>query len=92
MNSNQYYHYENDIQCLPLSRYKREFEILDSNVYEKKKHHDKKSISNKLIPKLYFYNVTRKEEWENLEMRAPLGDLKCGTIVEGFDLRYLNHT
>ena len=25
-------------------------------------------------------------------MRAPLGDLKCGTIVEGFDLRYLNHT
>lgn len=25
MNSNQYYHYENDIQCLPLSRYRREF-------------------------------------------------------------------
>ena len=73
MNSIQYYHYENDMQTLPLARYRKEFEILDCNPYEKKKHHTMKSISNKLIPKLYFYNVTRRDEWENIEIRAPLG-------------------
>jgi hypothetical protein len=65
---------------------------LDCNSYDKKKHHTMKSITNRLIPKLNFYNVTRKDEWENVEVRAPLGELKCGTIVEGFDLRFLSHT
>lgn len=46
---------------LPLSRYKKEFEILDCNPVDKKKHHANKSISNKLVPKLYHYNVTRRD-------------------------------
>ena len=38
------------------------------------------------------YNITRRGEWENVEIKAPLGDIPCGQLLEGFDLRYLSYT
>lgn len=59
MSSAQYYHYENDLHFLPLSKYKREFEILDSNAVDRKQYHKVKSTLNKYASKIYYYNVTR---------------------------------
>lgn len=39
MSSIQYQHYEKDMVMLPLARYRREFEVLDSNPCDKKKFH-----------------------------------------------------
>ena len=38
------------------------------------------------------YNVTRRGEWENIEIKGSLGEIPCGQLVEGFDLRDLSHT
>lgn len=38
------------------------------------------------------YNVTRRGEWENVVVKAALGELHCGQLVEGFDLRDLSHS
>ncbi len=59
MSNAQYYHYENDISMLPLSKYKKEFEILDSNPADRKKFHKIKSTLNKYASRIYDYNVTR---------------------------------
>jgi hypothetical protein len=92
MNSIQYHHYEKDMEFLPLSKYSREFEVLDCEPCEKKKFHGIKSTLNKLVNKLYMYTVVRQGEWENLVVKAALGELACGVMVEGFDLRELNHS
>jgi hypothetical protein len=91
MNSIQYQHYEKDMVMLPLSRYRREFEVLDSNPCDGTKFHKQKSTLNKLAKKLYMYNVTRRGEWENIEIKGSLGEIGCGGLVEGFDLRDLSH-
>ena len=36
--------------------------------------------------------MTRRGEWENIEIKGALGDIPCGQLVEGFDLRELSHT
>lgn len=59
MSSSQYYHYENDMHMLPLSRYRREFEILDSNPTDRKQYHKIKSTLNKYASRTFDYNVTR---------------------------------
>lgn len=33
------------------------------------------------------YNVMRRGQWENIEIKGSLGDIQCGQLVEGFDLR-----
>lgn len=37
------------------------------------------------------YNVTRRGEWQNVVIKGALGDIHCGGLVEGFDLRDLSH-
>ena len=37
------------------------------------------------------YNVTRRGEWENMEIKGTLGEIPCGQLVEGFDLRELSY-
>lgn len=91
MSTGQYYHYEEDMRMLPLSKYKKEFEILDSNPRERKEYHKIKSTLNKFATRTFDYNVTRVGEWENIEVRGNLGDLPCTTIVQGFDLSHLNY-
>lgn len=65
---------------------------MDSNPADRKNYHKVKSTLNKYASRIYDYNVTRQDEWANLEVKGNLGDLPCSTIVEGFDLRYLNYT
>lgn len=43
---------------LPLSKYKKQFEILDSNPADRTKFHALKSTLNKYAKKIYDYNVT----------------------------------
>jgi hypothetical protein len=66
MSSIQYYHYEKDIQMLSLSKYKQQFEILDSTAVDRKDYHKIKSTLNKYSSKIYFYNVTKLGEWMNI--------------------------
>lgn len=33
------------------------------------------------------YTVTRRGQWENIVIKAALGQIPCGQLVEGFDLR-----
>ena len=65
MSSAQYYHYENDIHMLSLSKYKSQFEILDSTPVDRKSYHKIKSTLNKYASRIFYYNVTRCEEWVN---------------------------
>lgn len=60
MSTIQYQHYEKDMQILPLNRYKRQFQVLDANPCQKNKFHSQKSTLNKLVNKMYMYNITRK--------------------------------
>jgi len=66
---------------LSLSKYKSEFEILDSNPADRKKYHKIKSTLNKYASKIYYYNVIRPTEYVNIEIRGNLGDLEAGTMV-----------
>lgn len=77
---------------LSLSRYKQTFEILDCNQADRKEYHRIKSTLNKYSDKIYYYNVTKAEEWVNIQIKGNLGDLPAGTLVEGFDLSQLNYT
>lgn len=77
---------------LSLSRYKRTFEILDSNPADRKDYHKIKSTLNKYSSKIYYYNVTKCGEWVNIEIKGNMGELPAGTVVEGFDLSHLNYT
>lgn len=65
MSSAQYYHYETDLHMLSLSKYRSQFEILDSNPVDRKDYHKVKSTLNKYASRIYWYNVTRCEEWVN---------------------------
>lgn len=38
------------------------------------------------------YNVTRRGEWQNVQIKGALGEIPCGQLVEGFDLRELSHS
>ena len=58
MSSIQYYHYEKDIQMLSLSKYKQQFEILDSSPVDRKDYHKIKSTLNKYSSKV--------GEWMNI--------------------------
>ena len=80
------------MHMLSLSKYKSQFEILDSNPVDRKEYHKVKSTLNKYASKIFYYNVTRCEEWVNNEVKGNLGDLPHGTIVEGFDLTKLKYT
>lgn len=53
MSNIQYYHYEKDIQMLPLSRYRQQFEILDCNPVDKAKYRQLKSTLNKYASKVH---------------------------------------
>ena len=92
MSMAQYYHYENEIAMLSLSKYKTQFEILDSNPIDRKAYHKVKSTLNKYASRTFYYNVTRCGEWTNNEIKGNLGELEAGTMVEGFDLTKLNYT
>ena len=92
MSSIQYYYHEKDIQMLSLSKYKQQFEILDCNPVDRKDYHKIKSTLNKYSNKIFYYNVTKKDEWVNIEIKANMGELTPGTLVEGFDLSQLNYT
>lgn len=77
---------------LSLSKYKQQFEILDCNPADRKDYHKIKSTLNKYSDKIFYYNVTKKDEWVNIEVKGNMGDLAPGTLVEGFDLSQLNYT
>ena len=34
--------------------------------------------------------MTRRDEYENIDVMGALGELPCGALVEGFDLRYMD--
>lgn len=50
---------------LSLSKFKTEFEILDSNPVDRKDYHKIKSTLNKFASRTYYYNVTKCGEWAN---------------------------
>ena len=100
VSAEKYYHYENDIQVINLKNYATEFMVQET---EKSKFGAKtmkimndsqiSSISNQFLEKVMDVTVQRTSDWQEFQVRTHLGDmLRCGSMVEGFDLTTLNNS
>ena len=81
MNHKQYFHYEKDIDLLPLKRYKSTFQVLDFTPTPKT---DSKRTLHDV--------VLSSEKFDLIETKTHFSHLNIGYDVDCFDLRNINYT
>lgn len=81
MHHKQYFHYEKDIELLPLKLYKSTFQVLDFTLTPKTD--SKRNLHEAVLT---------SDKFELISTKTHFGHLNIGYDVECFDLRNINYT